>query len=115
MPWASRSLPSLRIPVPASMMMARPFFVRISMQVVSPPYLMYSWPLTGMEPLAPQILTNMVYLQPATQSLQRDEVRLEKVLCPLNISFDLLHQFFRAFEFHLVADPVDEEDFDGLP
>jgi hypothetical protein len=34
--------------------MISPLLVRISMQAVSPPYLMYSLPETGMDPLDPQ-------------------------------------------------------------
>lgn len=54
------SLPSLRslfpnrlIPDPASTIMISSFLLRISRQVVSPPYLTYSSPETGIEPLAP--------------------------------------------------------------
>lgn len=44
------------MPVPASTIMMSSLWVRISRQVVSPPYLMYSLPETGMDPRDPQHL-----------------------------------------------------------
>jgi len=42
-------------------------------------------------------------------------MRLQELAGPLDIPFDLPDQLLRIFEFHLVADPVDEEDLDRLP
>jgi hypothetical protein len=45
--------PRVLIPDPASIMIISSSFVLISRQVVLPPYFRYSFPETGIEPLAP--------------------------------------------------------------
>jgi hypothetical protein len=48
--------PSALIPLPASIMIISSFLDLISRQVVSPPYLLYSFPETGIDPREPQHL-----------------------------------------------------------